>query len=592
MAQKRREILPNKATGNYERLLGWKVEKFDGPARQHKFYLGKERLAATVANQRLEKLWEIIEAEAGDRPPRWDWLTLSIGKAIAKGHTEFEVPRQPYMPPHNYVGEVQELAKRFPLIAFVPADKDYFSLGVGIACKIATDTIVASQAAIRRSADALTVFHAPLPRIENTLHAAFDDYCEYIRRTVLTRPVEGEEQVTSSYGNVQIKNVQRLKERHADCPLSSLKLTAIQGMIDVWRNRPKVKGKSKPIARKVAVEHIKQLRAFFRWLHKNDALDWKRPADFDDLVTAVPANYAERAQSISTLQVDTYDIEELVLLYKYATPFERVLLLLGLNCGFGAAEVSSLMYQEVRLHSAHPYAARIRFESSNSDSFILRVRRKTGVYGEWLLWPETATALDWAINRRKQMKSVKRGKYKGKDISLCETSLVLLSDDGTPLVKQTDEGNTSNRIANLWASGLTARIRKDFPSFRKLSFNKLRKTAGNLIRQEADGEISGVFLTHGQPVKTDDLSDEYTNRPFGKVFEAIRSVRKHLALAFDFEPAWPDVRKKSGQKISIGKTDRIRKLRSQGYKIAAIAEMVGVSLMTVRRHLAGASLGE
>ena len=586
MAQKKQELAPNKTTGNYERLLGWKVDKEGEKPRQHKFYLGKEKLAATVANQRLEKLWEVIEGEAGDAQPRWDWLTLEIGKAIAKGHTEFEVPRQPLMPPHNYVAEVKRLGKRFSLIAFVPADKDFFGLGVGIASKAATSAIVVSQTEIQRNAGLLKDLGEPLPRIGDTLHAAFDDYCDHLRSTVLTPPIEGEEQVTSSYGNIQIKNVQRLKERHADCPLSSLKLTTIQGMIDVWRNRPKVKGKSKPIARKVAVEHIKQLRAFLRWLHKNDNYEWKRPADFDDLVTAVPTNHTEKANAISTLQVDTYDLDELVLLYKYATPFERTLLLLGLNCGFGASEVCGLTYQEIRLHAAHPHAARIRFSSSNADSFIMRVRRKTGVYGEWLLWPETATALEWSINRRRQMEVIKRGPQKGKSIPLSDTSPILLSDDGTPLVKQTAEGNTSNRIANMWTSRLTTRIRKDYPTFRKLSFNKLRKTASDLIRHESDGEISGVFLTHGQPVRSDDLSDEYTNRPFGKVFEAIRSVRQYLAPVFSFQPTWPDVRKKSGPKISVGKAERIRKLRSQGYKIAKIAEMAGVSLMTVRRHLA------
>lgn len=585
MARKHQELIPNKATGNYERLLGWKADREGEKPRQHKFYLGKERLAASIANQRLEKLWGIIEEEAGDRPPRWDWQTLEIGKAVAKGRTEYEVPRQPFMPPHNYVAEVKRMGKRFPIIACVPADNDYFAQGVAVATGAAAHAMIQSKSAIVQNTEYLKELNAPIPALGDTLHVAFDEYCEHLRKTVLTPPVDGEVQGTSSYGNIQIKNVLRLKEKHPECPLASVNLTAIQSMIDIWRNRPKVKGKTKPIARKVAVEHIKQLRNFFRWLHKNDKYEWRRPEDFADLVTMVPINRTETANTISSLQVDTYDVEEIALLYRYATPFERVLLLLGLNCGFGASEVGSLTVREVQLHCVHPKAAKIRFDSTEGDSFIMRIRRKTGVYGEWLLWPETATALEWAFNRRRKQTSVKRGQQKGKDISLQNTSLLLLSDDGTPLVKQTANGNTSNRIANLWATGLTKRIQKDHPSFRKLSFNKLRKTASDLIRHESDGEISGIFLTHGQPVKSDDLSDEYTNRPFAKVFYAIRAVRSHLDTVFSFQPTWPEERKKGGPNISIGKAERIKKLRSQGFKVAVIAEKVGVSQMTVRRHM-------
>jgi hypothetical protein len=74
---------------------------------------------------------------------------------------------------------------------------------------------------------------------------------------------------------------------------------------------------------------------------------------------------------------------------------------------------------------------------------------------------------------------------------------------------------------------------------RRLSFGKLRKTAGNLIRQFADGEVAGVFLCHGQPVESDDLLDLYTARPFGRVFQAIRDVEKHLEPMFEAAGSTP-----------------------------------------------------
>ena len=71
MATKRQELRPNKSTGNFERLLGWKYDPETKTSRQHKFYLGKDAAAAALANQRLEKLWAIIEAEAGGSPAEW-----------------------------------------------------------------------------------------------------------------------------------------------------------------------------------------------------------------------------------------------------------------------------------------------------------------------------------------------------------------------------------------------------------------------------------------------------------------------------------------------------------------------------------------
>ena len=69
------------------------------------------------------------------------------------------------------------------------------------------------------------------------------------------------------------------------------------------------------------------------------------------------------------------------------------------------------------------------------------------------------------------------------------------------------KGNHANLlIPNSWIK-LTKRVRKDHANFRVLSYNKLRKTAGNLVREHASGEIAAVFLCHGKPVKADSLLD-------------------------------------------------------------------------------------
>jgi hypothetical protein len=66
-----------------------------------------------------------------------------------------------------------------------------------------------------------------------------------------------------------------------------------------------------------------------------------------------------------------------------------LLLLLALNCGFGRAELASLELGEVLLHCPHPRPREVGLDPAGTGSWVLRVRHKSGVYGEWKLWPDT-----------------------------------------------------------------------------------------------------------------------------------------------------------------------------------------------------------
>jgi hypothetical protein len=356
-------------------------------------------------------------------------------------------------------------------------------------------------------------------------------------------------------------------------------------MVDYWRARPVVKGTERPITVPTARNHIKQMLEFLRWLHKNSDYEWRKPEDFDDLVVSVKSSLREKAAKVSPVAVDTYQLEELCLLYKYATPLERLFLLLGMNCGFGQAEIATLLAKEADLFKRHAHETLLGFVSTEKDSFIRKIRPKTEVYGEWILWPETVEALQWAIRRRQRQVLVTRGPNKGKDIRMKPDSLLVLSEDGTPLVKQTASGNRASRIASVWNGDLTPRIRKSKADFRSLSFNKVRKTAGNMIRDLSNGEIAGVFLCHGEPVRSDTLLDIYTNRPFAKVFKAIGLARERLQPVFEFRAEWPEERKKGGLNIHLAKVEQIRSLHEKGMGAVAIARQVGVHRMTVYRHL-------
>jgi len=67
---------------------------------------------------------------------------------------------------------------------------------------------------------------------------------------------------------------------------------------------------------------------------------------------------------------------------------------------------------------------------------------------------------------------------------------------------------------------------------------------------ESDGEISGVFLCHGHPVKSDLLSDTYTNRPWKRVFEAIEKVREQLARCLLLRPLPTPITRPDGPKTA------------------------------------------
>ena len=98
---------------------------------------------------------------------------------------------------------------------------------------------------------------------------------------------------------------------------------------------------------------IKEFRAFLRWLNKSKAWTWTRPSDYDVVPVRITRTQDERAK-LTTLAVQTFTLNELITLWKYALPFERLLMSLGLDCGFGMAEIASLQTREVLFDQPHP----------------------------------------------------------------------------------------------------------------------------------------------------------------------------------------------------------------------------------------------
>lgn len=416
-----------------------------------------------------------------------------------------------------------------------------------------------------------------------TLYQCLDSYAAWLGREFVVVSEDGKR--LTDWGFAQIANVKRLKEHHQDIALTTLGYSALEEMFRHWRQRPMVKGRNKRISKDSAEGHVYQLKQFVKWLHTSEEFAWRRPEDYDAIKTKVDADKDKLARRLAMTQVETYSVDEPCLLSEYTRPIERVLMLLGSNCGFNKMEVGTLRLNEVALRQRHPYTGLLGFDSSDADRFIRRVRRKSGVYGEWLLWPQTVAALEWAIQRRMGMTEIANGKDAGKDIGVKPGSVILLGRHGHCMVERTRKNNTNQQIPARW-NALTERIMKDHPEFRRLSYGKLRKIAASLVRRFADGEGAGVFLAHGQPVESDDLLEIYTNRPFGKVFDALWRVGEYLQPAFDAAPPDPFsvAAVSSSLNISLGTVKEIKRLRAEGVGPTEIARRLGVSRMTVYYH--------
>jgi hypothetical protein len=547
MAQRRQE-LGRDTEGRYRRYLGWK--QGNGRLVQHLFRLGRDKEQAERRNGRLEELWRCVEArhrrlrddnQTTDPAALWDDVTLSIGAAVARGETACTVALPPGVegtPAEQQLLWLYMLQRDFP--GFTLRLPDTANVGPAV------ENLMARAEKAERGADleakifrAVAVASAPAPG--QTLHQALDAFSLHVAEC--HKMPDGRASPTCRLHQRQAKQI---KEHQADMPLGSFGLAEIDGLVNYWRNRPLTKFGT-PAAPDTVRDVIKRIKEFVRWLHRSPAFEWRKPEDLEWGRVRIPRNPVEDDLPD---ELPTYSIPELETLYEYASPFERLNMLLALNCGFGQAEILTLQKKSIK------------------GDYIRRRRYKTGVYGEWKLWPETKAGIAWMLAR-----------HKG------DVSSLLVTRAGRAIEYVTPEGNRAQHIANAW-KGLTARIRKkDFPTFPQLSFNKLKKTATSEVRKIAGGEVAGLFVCHGRVVE-DDLLEEYAARHFPPVHEAIDAWRARLAGMFaEVSDPFPASDKKSNPSLSLGTIRRMREMRAQGFKVARIAEECGVCRDTVRRHL-------
>ena len=514
--------------GQYSRQVGWKYSR-NRKLIQHKFRLGDDLKEAKRREQKLLELWGQVEHDSTDPPVVWTTLRLGAARQIAKGKFQIEVPRKPLDTPEAYARQLHRLQRRYPMVSLVAEDEETYVSGATANRSMVQGQIgeltgqieeLQEQIAIKQSKHTQVgnISKIDLSQHGGMLHDAMRAYIGWIKRDYF-RPALGR---VNDGGRTKIRQVETLMTRHENTPLSDLDETAVEEMFRFWRQRPFKKDSTKPISKKSAENYIGELKRFLSWLHKCKEFDWRKPENFDEIKTKVDAAPGDQQRKL--VQVDTYSLDELRLLNEYATPLERVFFLLGLNCGFGVAEIASLLVGEVVLFRGHDerHQEILGYQTTNADSFIKRIRRKNGVYGEHLLFPQTVAAMQWTLQRR------------SKHPEFRPESVLLLNDKGIPYDRPTKGDHRNQQIPNRFAE-IVRRVKRDHPDFPSLSFGKLRKTAGDLIRRFADGEIHAVFMCHGQPVATDNLTDVYSNRPFERYS---KSFEKYRILAAGLRCGW------------------------------------------------------
>jgi hypothetical protein len=570
--------------GRYRRMVGWIVK---GEKRQqYPFYFGTNLDQAKARLLRVKELWAHLTEHKKTKAPvmgfpptlvtnepepfSWDEESLWVARALADGRVQILVERARDESPDGYVARLSRLGKLYPMVYFVPEDREKFDEGSAFWRKAAEHQVEQ----IRRMP--VNVVH----EVSETLYDAIDKYIEHVKTTDL-EPTEAGPRLTG-YGVGKIEQALRIKERQKNLPLSQLDFHGCQALLDFWRLRPLTKarkkgGPQKPMTKKTCENHIAELMRLFRWISKSNEFRWRKPEDFDELRTDVRELQEERT-SIGFLQVRVYGFDDLKLLNKYATPLERLLLLLGLNCGFKGAEQGTLLLDHIFLDRPHPNAQMLRevgkFECLPDDKFVLYSRNKSKVYGEFLLWRQTAEGIRWAVARQEEI---------CKKLSLPLRHL-LVTKQGKPFYRRTEGNkNRSQIFSNKWGA-LTRRIRKDHPDFPVYPFSTLRDTGANLVRNVMDGEVSAVYLCHGNPVKKDNLLELYTNRPFGKLFKTLRQIEEELRPVFGAAPENP-WEQPMQQYTTLNKRERMLALSKTGLRPSQIAKEVGVSKMTVLRLL-------
>lgn len=540
--------------GRFRPNVGFVITS-NGKRTPKRFVLGRNETEASRRAIRLSELWEHVKSNQ-DKLPVWDSESIWIAEQLARGVTQIKVgagERQPLewglWREKDYARKINLLTQRFPMINFVVADREMYETGQAL-----FERGIAAEST-RMQKDGLVPGKEPIQLIatDGTLHRAFEEYIEWIDKEYYS----SEENATNDNGVAKQKQTKSLMIYTPDQPLATLDTQAINRIVTVLRKRPinkrtKNTPNEKPLAKSYCAGLIKEFFFFLRhWLHFQSPYSWTMPADAHLINRKVEEFDSDVEQS--GVEVPVYDRTQLAILNTYATPIERLFLLLALNCAYGADQAGRLKIREVMFEARRPYTKRIR--------------RKKKVKSCHRLWGQTIEGLQWA---------------KANHPTGDESDHLIVKKDGTPYWRKTKGGNRAKDIPKLFED-LVERVQKDHSDFPWLGFNSLRDTSIDMVRRIAGEEMASTHAAHAHQSPDRNLR-RYSNPRIKKLFKVHRKLERILEDVLAAAPDEPFKPQRQAY-ISKQKNDLIDDLIVQGEKVSAIAQKAGVSQMTVYRRI-------
>ena len=463
MAIRRTKLRPD-PRGDFRPYIG--VRRDGTPQR---FNLGRDLSEAERRRDRIQTLYRECEAarQSYAKPPSWTECALAAARSISQGVNQVPVPS------HETVNEVAEagddksiwIGHYDPCWDALSPEAMFWSHGVASRLYPSVNwvlpetpnrhqTILFGQQVFdsfaRRQANLLGATPPKNP-IAGTLHEAFDKYTKYVEG-------EGSKRIAQATMNSRLDQVKYLKARHDDVPLAFLDLTACRQMVVFWTSRP-VQESGDRYSRHTCKHRVSELSMFFDWLHSTKEFSWRKPEDFDTISKSIAKDSGKR--SIRELIAKrTFSVEQLATINRHCSTRERLLLYLGLNCCFGAAESGRLEQDDFFLRQMNPLSHLWKdhdFKHSETDSWIAFLRPKTLVAGCWWLWPETVDAFEKWLTERPASNAPR----------------IIISDQGNSLYRDSSKNGQSG-FQNLWSDLLRRTPRIGPEAVPPLPFGTLR----------------------------------------------------------------------------------------------------------------------
>lgn len=513
----RKTTLKRNKRGTFAREIGYlnPVKK-----TQPKFNLGTDQKDAEVRQSRIMELFEDCTRILGK--PMWTSFALYAAKLIAKG--KYQIPYAPQWEVLNYIlddpsvedkcAEYVQMLRveqaRYPSIQIIASDQEMYDYGVALNSSYENDLINKMDSDLKELGVIPHSRKASDKLISGTLHEALDAYIEIdIKKSGLK--LEDGTLKFSQRKRIQYANT--LKDQHPDQSLMELSsYDAVLQLHKHWQNRPEYES-GKRYKTTSALHRYKELVRFLKWLNLTTEYQWEMPRGADQ----IKINFVEFEsdhQNVDLLRKNVYTPEQLGLIAKYASKMDLLLLYVGVNCAFGAAEIGRLIVGDILLNHNHEYAERLHFETTSKDSFVRLIRPKSKMFGEWLLWPETAEILRWGVQHANQL----------------ETPYIVCRSTGTMLYQEKNQ-NPQAGFANRW-NKLIKRVQKDHADFFHLPYGTLRDTLPDILRHKKEDTLASICLAHKTSYKPDNLLDAYGNKPFGRLHTAIRELHDYFKPMF------------------------------------------------------------